>query len=112
MWAGVVDDLWKLGKPRGHGGPWKDTTVTAGVPSDPYLMTGYDKKSVSLHSTKATRIVVEVDIDGTGLWVPYRSFDLNADQTIRHTFPESFSAYWVRAISANDTRATVLFTYD
>jgi len=23
VWAGVIDDLWKLGKPHGSGGPWK-----------------------------------------------------------------------------------------
>ena len=53
-----------------------------------------------------------VDIDGTGLWVPYRSFDLKADQTILHQFPPSFSAYWVRAVSGKDTNATVQFTYE
>ena len=51
VWAGVVDDLWKLGKPRGVGGPWKDTKVNAGETSDPYLMTAFDKKSVQLSST-------------------------------------------------------------
>src|SRR5690606_17360239 len=37
VWAGVIDDLWKLGKPIGHGGPWKDTPAKPGIPSDPYL---------------------------------------------------------------------------
>jgi len=30
VWAGVVDDLWGLGKPRGKGGPWNQTKVAAG----------------------------------------------------------------------------------
>ena len=47
LWFGGIDDLWKFGKPTGVGGPWKDTAVKAGVPSDPYLMTGYDKKPSS-----------------------------------------------------------------
>src|SRR5690554_8237578 len=38
VWAGVIDDLWKLGKPTGIGGPWKDTSVKADEPSDPYLI--------------------------------------------------------------------------
>jgi len=38
LWVCAVDDLWQLGKPRGVGGPWKDTAVKAGEPSDPYLM--------------------------------------------------------------------------
>src|SRR5690606_8546700 len=48
VWAGVIDDLWKLGKPRGKGGPWKNELVAAGVPSDPYLIGFYDKRKLSL----------------------------------------------------------------
>ncbi|MDQ3814687.1 MAG: hypothetical protein M3347_12145, partial [Armatimonadota bacterium] len=48
LWVGVVDDLWKLGKAVGRGGPWKDTAVKGGEPSDPYLMTGYDAKRLTL----------------------------------------------------------------
>jgi hypothetical protein len=25
LWAGAIDDVWKLGKPRGLGGPWRDS---------------------------------------------------------------------------------------
>lgn len=112
IWAGVVDDLWKLGKPRGQGGPWKDTAVKAGVPSDPYLMTAYDKKRVELSATSASKITLEVDIDGTDLWVPYETFEVKDGETISHTFPEGFSAYWVRAISDTDAEVTVYFTYE
>ncbi|MEI3117686.1 MAG: hypothetical protein V8T12_01250 [Parabacteroides johnsonii] len=44
VWVGVIDDLWTLGKPVGHGGPWKNTDVKAGIASDPYLIGFYDKK--------------------------------------------------------------------
>jgi hypothetical protein len=55
VWAGAIDDVWKLGKPRGDGGPWKNSPVKAGQPSDPYLMTGYDRKSVKLsHNGEGT----------------------------------------------------------
>ena len=111
VWAGVVDDLWKLGKPRGVGGPWKDTQVTRDQPSDPYLMTAYDEKRVSLLSSVDAAIRLEVDVDGTDLWLPYRTFSLRADEAIEHEFPTGFSAYWVRAISDTDTTATVTFTY-
>lgn len=112
IWAGVVDDLWKLGKPRGQGGPWKDSAVKAGVPSDPYLMTAYDKKSVELSASSASSITLEVDMDGTGLWLPYETFELAAGESVSHDFPEGFSAYWVRAVSDRDTMATVWFTYN
>jgi len=108
----VVDDLWRLGKPRGQGGPWKNTRVKAGEPSDPYLMTGYDRKRVTLGSDKTAMISLEVDVDGTGLWIPYRSFELKPGAEVDHLFPEGFSAYWVRAVSNADCVATVAFEYD
>ena len=112
VWAGVVDDLWKLGKPRGTGGPWNAASVDAQQPSDPYLMTAYDRKSVEIASSRDATIRLEVDVDGTGLWMPYESFPVKANQSTRHTFPEGFSAYWVRAISDTATIASVTFTYE
>ena len=53
-----------------------------------------------------------VDVDGTGLWLPYKSFVLKAGETIKHDFREAFSAYWVRAVSNAETTATVTFTYN
>ena len=78
VWVGAVDDLWSFGKPIGEGGPWKDTVVTAGQRSDPYLMTGYDQKHLTLshRSFKPVRVRVEVDVSGTGKWVEYARFDV------------------------------------
>ncbi len=112
VWAGVVDDLWKLGKPRGQGGPWKDTAVKAGVPSDPYIMTAYDKKSVELSASGDVKITLEIDLDGTDLWVPYETFAIKTNETAKHEFPAGFSSYWVRALSDSDTTASVVFTYE
>ena len=44
LWWGKTDDLWGFGKPQGWGGPWRYDAVQAGVPSDPYLMTGFVNK--------------------------------------------------------------------
>ena len=111
VWAGVVDDLWKLGKPRGDGGPWRNTQVQPDEPSDPYLMTAYDEKGVVISSSDAATIRLEVDVDGTGMWIPYAAFELDAGQTVEHSFPDGFSAYWVRAVSDAATTATVQFEY-
>jgi hypothetical protein len=113
LWFGGIDDLWKLGKPVGRGGPWHGTKVKAGVPSDSYLMTGYDQKSVELShdSSKPVTIALEVDIDGSGLWVTYKSFNIPQNSTATHEFPPAFSACWVRAVSDSDTSATVQLDY-
>lgn len=111
VWAGVIDDLWKLGKPRGKGGPWNNTVVKSNIASDPYLMTGYDQKSVELETSQDAEITIEVDIDGTGVWVPYKTFRLRSRQPVSHHFPEGFSAYWVRATCDVDCQSTATFIY-
>ena len=114
LWAGVVDDLWKLGRPVGKGGPCQDTKVEAGKPSEPYLMTGYEKKSVELShkSDSSLSLTLQVDIDGAGTWVDYQSFDVPAGKVVTHDFPAGFSAYWVRAVSDRDATVSTIFTYE
>ena len=111
LWAGAVDDLWRFGKPRGQGGPWKDTQVEAGKLSDPYLMTGYDQKSLTLSSTEATTITAEIDISGDGNWVIHEIFDVKAGESLTHTFLDSFSAYWIRFSADKPTKATAQLHY-
>ena len=112
-WVGAVDDLWRLGKPRGQGGPWHETQVEASRPSDPYLMTGYDRKSIQLShaADEPVEFTVQVDISGEGLWVPYRAFRVAAGQTVEHEFPEGFGAYWVRTSVDRPCRATAQLRY-
>ena len=50
FWFGNIDDLWSFGKPKGIGGPWYETPVKAGQASDPYLMNGFDQKTVHIHN--------------------------------------------------------------
>lgn len=111
LWVGAVDDLWIFGKPRGVGGPWLKMAAKAGVPSDPYLCTGYDQKHLMLSAEKAVKVTVEVDLSGTGLWVPYRVFDVVPGQTTQHEFPSSFGAYWLRMIVSEDVVATAQLRY-
>jgi len=110
LWFGAIDDLWKMGKPSGEGGVWKNSAVIANQPSLPYLMTGYDKKKVSLTSDKDVTITLQVNFDLNG-WHAYKSFHIPAGKTVDYTFPDGFSAHWVRAVANNDCKATVWFIY-
>lgn len=111
LWVGVVDDAWQLGKPRGTGGPWKETSVKAGEISDPYLMTGYDQKSLVLTSDHDCTITAEVEIAGDQSWVEYRQFSLKAGKPLRYTFDDAFSAYWIRFKSNVDCKASAQLDY-
>jgi hypothetical protein len=113
IWAGAIDDIWKLGKPRGIGGPWKNSTAKANQPSEPYLMTGYDKKSLSLSHAAGEPVVfrVECDVSGSGLWIPYETFEVAAEKSIQHNFPTGFNAYWFRVTTSADVTATAQLEY-
>lgn len=113
LWVGAIDDVWKFGKPRGVGGPWKMSLVTAKTASDPYLLTGYDHRTMTFahqHSGPVT-FAVECDVTGTGLWVPYRTITVPAGSDVDHVFPPAYAACWMRVTSDTDCTATVQLTY-
>ncbi|MFC5412936.1 hypothetical protein ACFPMF_26670 [Larkinella bovis] len=113
VWAGAIDDLWKLGKPTGHGGPWKNTAVKAGEVSDPYLIGFYDQRSLQL-SHKATAPVtftIEADPVGNGPWMTYKEVTVAPGQTFSFTFPKSFQARWIRFKTNKDCQATAFLQY-
>ena len=111
LWLGEIDDLWRMGEPRGKGGPWLETPVKANEPSDPFLMYGYDRKVLALSTSNATIISVEVDFLADNSWSTYKTFELSAGQSITHTFPDGFHAHWVRVKSSKPTTASAQLTY-
>jgi len=111
LWAGAIDDIWKIGKPRGEGGPWLNTDVKSGQVSDPYLMTGYDQKKLTLNSSKNTKICVQVDLTGSGNWVTYQTLDVIENQETTHDFSKAFQAYWVRFVSDSTSTVSAQLTY-
>lgn len=86
----------------------------AGEPSLPFLMTGFDQKTVTLtnHGDAPANVTLEVDITGTGVWKPYRTLSVPATGSTVTAFPAGFQAYWVRAVSDADARLTVEFKYE
>lgn len=107
VWFGKTDDLWNFGKPKGWGGPWRRTPVKAGEASEPFLMTGFDKKV--LHITAGGPIRIEVDFLGTGEWAHYET--VRGSGYRYHVFPSGFSAHWVRLVPESSGPATAEFIY-
>jgi len=114
LWLGTIDDLWALGSPCGIGGPWKNISVRAGVPSDPYLMLGYDRKRLGLShdATESVEFRVQVDVDGSGRWFDYATLAVAPGRTRTHEFPRAYSVHWVRLVAERDVTATATFTYE
>ncbi len=114
LWAGVIDDLWKLGKPRGEGGPWKDSRVKAGEASDPYLLWGYDRRSITLEHDQNVPVYfrVEIDLTGTGVWVTWRHREVSPGEQARLEFEPAVQARWLRVTSSDACTATAWLKYE
>lgn len=113
LWFGSIDDLWKLGKPVGHGGPWMNTDVKSGVMSEPYLMTGYDKKTLTLKADRNVKVTLWLSVSHyLNEKVNYKEFTLEAGKELQYVFPEGFSAHWAYLSVDIDCRATAQFLYE
>lgn len=119
LWFGKSDDLWSFGKPRGWGGVWRNQLVQTGDVSDPFLMTGFDKKVVHVTADSSITINVQVDFTGTAgdgkvnePWHPYTTIQFTGAGYQFHVFPDGFSAHWVRVLAIDGhANVTVDFHY-
>lgn len=114
LWAGAIDDLWKLGKPRGEGGPWKGSRVKAGEASDPYLLWGYDRRSLTLEHDQNVPVYfrVELDLTGTGVWVTWQHREVSPGEQARLEFEPAIQARWLRVTASDACTATAWLKYE
>jgi hypothetical protein len=114
VWAGTIDDLWKMGKPTGKGGPWKDTPVKAGKVSDPYLIGFYDTKQLTLRHDldEDVSFIIETEPVGHGPWMKYKEVTVKAGEAYNYQFPDSFQSRWIRFKSDKDCIATAWLVYN
>ena len=114
VWVGAIDDLWRLGKPVGRGGPWKNSMVKSGQASDPYLIGFYDKKEMSLSHDLEEEVsfIVEMEPLGNGGWMKYMEISVPAGEVYKYTFPENFHARWIRFKAGKDCKATAWLVYE
>jgi len=114
LWLGSVDDLFKMGTPKGIGSTWKDAPVTANTPSLPYLMQGYANKSVVLSHNSAQAVIFNLDVDylAGGTYVTAFKVTVQPGETKLFQFPEGFNAQWVRTAVNVSCTATATFYYN
>jgi hypothetical protein len=114
VWAGVIDDLWKMGKPVGEGGPWKNSSVKKGEASDPYLIGFFDKRTLKLshNSKEAVTFKIEAEPIGHGPWMHYKSVTVKPEENYSYDFPAGFQARWIRFATDKDCNATAWLKYE
>ena len=114
VWVGVIDDLWKLGKPTGHGGPWFHTEVSKNEISDPYLIGFYDEKTLELSHQSDLPVTFRMEVEpiGHGPWMTYQTVTVNPGEIFKHHFPDHFQSRWIRFRSESATNVTTWLDYN
>jgi hypothetical protein len=109
-----IDDLWNYGKPVGWGSIWWEDDVQKNQYSDPFLMTGFDKKTIHItnHARRAVKISFEVDYMGNETWNTYKTIQIEGNSYKSIVFPDGYSAHWIRAKSHENAKLTVNFQYN
>lgn len=114
IWAGTIDDLWKMGKPTGKGGPWYNSTVVANKPSDAYLFGYYDSRKLTLSHQSKTAVSIQVQFDpmGDNDWVTYNTYEVLSGKKLELVLPSTVQARWIRFVSNTNTTATAWLDYE
>jgi hypothetical protein len=113
VWVGDIDDLWEMGKPVGHGGPWKKSLVKSGEPSDPYLIGFYDKRSLEISHDSGDTVTFKIEVEpiGHGNWMLYKEVSVDPGEKFAYQFPEDFQARWIRFVADKNCSATAWLEY-
>jgi hypothetical protein len=104
----------ELGPALGRGAVWLNENVRAGVPSEPYLFGGFDKRSLHLthDGDGAVTFAIEVDTKGNGAWKKLRDVTVPAQGSAWTEFASRETGAWVRLTASRDTtKATAFFHY-
>lgn len=109
-----LDDLWNYGKPTGWGAVWQNDTVQAGDMSDSYLMTGFDKKTIHFKNSgkKDVDFTIMVDFSGNDEWNIYKKITVKGNGYNSYTFPDGYSAHWVKLRVDKKSVVTAQFVYN
>jgi hypothetical protein len=109
-----IDDLWNYGKPTGMGSVWQDDAVTAGDISDPFLMNGFDKKTLHLVNKGKDNVAftIEIDFEGNDTWHAYKTILVKPGEYMPYIFPDGFMAQWVRLKVDASSTVSAKFYYN
>lgn len=113
LWFTSADRPDKLGATTAEGQVWANENVVKGVPSEPFLFAGWNKRMAWLKNDgdKDVRFTLQADMNGKGSWRTIKTVRVGAGESMSCSFPPEQKGEWIRVISDKDTKATVGFSY-
>ncbi len=113
LWFTTSDRPDHLGATTAEGQVWANEDVKKGVPSEPFLFAGWNKRMAWLKNDgdKEVKFTLQTDTNGKGSWKTIKTFRVGAGESVAYSFPTNQKGEWVRVISDSDTKATAGFAY-
>ena len=100
-----------VGPAAGLGRPWWKSDIAKDAPSEPFLFSGFQQKSLYLSADKPVTFDAEIDFMGNGAWHRYEQIKVPAEGYARHVFPAGFSAHWIRLTAQAACKGTAQFFF-
>jgi hypothetical protein len=114
LWFIAPETLDALGGPLGRGAVWENDAVKSGVPSDPFLFSGFAQRGLHLSHDNDSDVsfTLEVDAAGNGQWKTLRETSVPAHGYTWVEFPPDEQGAWIRIKAGSDVaKATAFFQY-
>ncbi len=111
LWFVEPQQLDDLGPAIGRGGVWVNDAVKAGAPSDAFLFSGYDFRTLHLSHDNALPVTfsIEVDKQGNNQWTKLRDVIVPPKGYAWTEFSAAESGVWVRVTANRDCAKTTAF---
>ena len=108
LWFIEPEMLDQIGPVIGRGAVWLNDKVQANEPSDPFLISGFQKRALHLVTDQKAKLIIEIDTKGNGKWAEFEEVEIDGYAWYR--FDPDLNATWVRLRSANSLgKATAWF---
>ncbi|HOX02513.1 MAG TPA: hypothetical protein P5555_09570 [Candidatus Paceibacterota bacterium] len=114
LWFVEPSRLGSFGPALGRGAVWLKDDVKAGAASEPFLFSGFAKRSLHLAHRSAEPVTfhLEVDSQGDGKWTKLRDVSVPASGNVWLEFLSTETGAWLRLTSSRDAaKATAFFHY-
>jgi hypothetical protein len=114
LWFVEPPHLDALGPALGRGAVWLKDDVKAGVASEPFLFSGFERRSLQLMhgDTHPVTFTLEVDVRGNGQWNRLREVAVAPGSNVCIDFPRKDTGAWLRLTTDRDAaRVTAFFHY-
>jgi hypothetical protein len=113
VWLGVVDDLWKLGRPVGKAKIGLSVRDAGIWTSDPVLANGFGDIEIACQVSggRGGVVFVDADISGDGTWVSIGRIQVMPGAKGHAHIDKRLHPYWLRIRTAPGTDAIADFTF-